>query len=224
MAQCSLYDVRCLKGSSVLLFCSNLIPKLFKHQGFSSTRSIQSVCLSVCEEGRELEVETDGLKRPVRKADTVFIWLSCFFLRFTCRLRANIDYYISISLQFSEGASHLHSQTCWSAPATFSTFSRSPWLLQGFTSSLFRFKCRWRDVIQQSGLSEEDKHNLSLLADYSPVKQEINILRAGRNYLKGCLIIESASLKSLGGANTSVPFNAGYSESNNMFLITHLFN
>lgn len=78
MAQCSLYDVRCLKGSSVLLFCSNLIPKLFKHQGFSSTRSIQSVCLSVW--GREgAGGRNRQTKRPVRIADTVFIWLSCFF-------------------------------------------------------------------------------------------------------------------------------------------------
>lgn len=34
MAQCSLYDMYCLKGRSALLFSSNLIPKLFKHQGF----------------------------------------------------------------------------------------------------------------------------------------------------------------------------------------------
>lgn len=38
----------CLKGRSVLLFSSNLIPKLFKHRGFSSKYRIGSVCAPVC--------------------------------------------------------------------------------------------------------------------------------------------------------------------------------
>lgn len=59
MAQCSLYDMYCLKGRSALLFRSNLIPKLFKHQGFSSKYRIKSVYvpLSVCMRERETEVQ-----------------------------------------------------------------------------------------------------------------------------------------------------------------------
>lgn len=48
MAQCSLYDMYCLKGRSALLFSSNLIPKLFKHQGFLFKYGIKSVCYSPC--------------------------------------------------------------------------------------------------------------------------------------------------------------------------------
>lgn len=43
MAQCSLYDMYCLKGRSALLFSSNLIPKRFKHQGFLFKYRIKSV-------------------------------------------------------------------------------------------------------------------------------------------------------------------------------------
>lgn len=45
IAQCSLYGVCWLKGSSVLLFCSNLIPTLFKHQGF---HTLNTECLLEC--------------------------------------------------------------------------------------------------------------------------------------------------------------------------------
>lgn len=87
MAQCSLYDVRWLKGRSVLLFCSNLMPKLFKHQGFSSIHSIQSVCLSLW--GREgAGGGNRWTKCPVRKADIHTAKLA--FLRFTCKLTATI--------------------------------------------------------------------------------------------------------------------------------------
>lgn len=54
MAQCSPYDMRCLKGRSALLFSSNLIPKLFKHRGFSSKYRMERVyvfvlvCVCVC--------------------------------------------------------------------------------------------------------------------------------------------------------------------------------
>ena len=51
MAQCSLYDMYCLKGRSALLFSSNLIPKLFKHQGFSSKYRIECVCACACVSG-----------------------------------------------------------------------------------------------------------------------------------------------------------------------------
>ena len=66
MAQCSLYDMRCLKGRSALLFSSNLIPKLFKHRGFSSKYRIEhvyvsvSVCVCVCVCRRKTEVKGMG--------------------------------------------------------------------------------------------------------------------------------------------------------------------
>ena len=91
MAQCSPYDMYCLKGRSALLFSSNLIPKLFKHQGFSSKYRIKSVyvypCLSSCVCVWETEAE---VKRWVDTKHTACIlakpsslFLSCclaFFL------------------------------------------------------------------------------------------------------------------------------------------------
>lgn len=48
MAQCSPYDMYCLKGRSALLFSSDLIPKRLKHQSFSPTYGIKSVDVSLC--------------------------------------------------------------------------------------------------------------------------------------------------------------------------------
>lgn len=103
------------------------------------------------------------------------------------------------------------------------------WLLQVFTFSLFTFKCRqllkrchstngavWRKKTQPLSASWLFPRQTG---DWEP-----NVLGAGRNYLKRCLIIKSVSLKSLGGTNNSAPFNAGYSKSSNTFLIRHLFN
>lgn len=49
MAQCSLYDMYCLKGRSALLFSSDLVPKLLKHRGFSSIYRKKSTVVSLCQ-------------------------------------------------------------------------------------------------------------------------------------------------------------------------------
>ena len=99
MAQCSPYDMRCLKGRSALLFSSNLIPKLFKHRGFSSKYRMERVfvfvcvclcvcvCVCVCVCRRKTEVKgMDGLhakQRFARYSDffLFFLLLSCILFR-----------------------------------------------------------------------------------------------------------------------------------------------
>lgn len=86
MAQCSLYDMCRLTGRSVLLFSTNLIPKLFKHCFFflhTQWRVQTCLCLSIC--GCMCESERGSGKmvygQNILWARWLFVfshfWLSC---------------------------------------------------------------------------------------------------------------------------------------------------
>lgn len=79
MAQCSLYDMYCLKGRSALLFSSNLIPKLFKHRGFSSKYRIK--CLYVCLGDRD-RGKNNSLFRPLFPLTVMSVFSLFFVLSF----------------------------------------------------------------------------------------------------------------------------------------------
>lgn len=128
-------------------------------------RSIQSVCLSVCEEGRDLEVETHRwTNHPVRKADIHMAKL----LFFVFRLQTCSKYLLK-----PEDVSHLCCWTCCLLRG-HSDILRIAVVTAGFHLQPLQIQMQAAAEAMpfNSRSCLKKKHRLSLLVDYSPVKPE----------------------------------------------------